>query len=173
MRKIFLVAVVLLYCGFLNAREYKYQGEVSAGLGIGGMASVSRIPLHTVHGVRLNENFFVGAGSGIDIFHQSGGYPDNPGFSATIVPVFTNIKGYLPVSGKVSLLAALDLGYGIGSGDFSGEGGLYVYPQVGCSIKIIRRYALDFTAGYHSQFISGYGYSSNFGAIGLKVAFAW
>lgn len=167
MKKLFLVAAALMCFGFANAQGLKYQGEVSLGFGAGvGTYNVNRVPIHTVHGVRLGENFFVGAGIGVDIFSKDG-------LSGTIIPIFANAKGYLPVSEKVSLLAALDLGYGIGAGDFSSLGGLYVYPQVGCSLKVAPKYALDFTVGYNSQSLSEQGASINMGAIGFKVAFVW
>lgn len=167
MKKIFFIAIALMFFSAANAQGIKYQGEVSVGYSAGvGTFNVNRIPIHTVHGVRLCENFFVGAGIGVDIFTQDGE-------SATVIPIFANAKGYLPLSGKFSLLAALDLGYGIGSGDFSGFGGLYVYPQVGCSAKVTRRNAIDFTIGYNSQSISESGASLNMGAIGFKVAFSW
>lgn len=167
MKKLFLVAAALMCFGFANAQGLKYQGEVSLGFGAGvGTFSANRVPIHTVHGVRLNENFFVGAGIGVDIFSSDGE-------SGTIIPIFANAKGYLPVSGKVSLLAALDFGYGVGAGNFSGAGGLYVYPQVGCSLKVTPKNALDFTVGYNSQSIADEGISFNMGAIGFKVAFVW
>ncbi len=167
MKKLFLVAAALMCFGFAGAQNIKYQGEASLGFGAGvGTYNMNRVPIHTVHGVRLNDNFFVGGGLGVDIFSKDGE-------SATIIPVFANAKGYLPVSDKVSLLAALDLGYGIGTGDFSKVGGLYAYPQIGCNLKIMHKYSFDFTFGYNSQSLSNDGVSINLGAIGFKIAFVW
>lgn len=168
MKKMFFMALALMCLSFAaNAQNLKYQGEVSLGVSGGvGNFGINRIPIHTVHGVRLNPNFFVGAGIGVDIFTDNGE-------SGTVIPIFANAKGYYPLSHKVSLLAALDLGYGVGAGNFSGIGGFYVYPQIGCSLNVSSRHALDFTVGYNSQSFSEKGVSISSGAIGFKVAFVW
>lgn len=169
MKKIFLCVIALMCFGFANAQNgIRYQGEASLGFGAGvGTFNINRVPIHTVHGARLGDNFFVGAGIGVDIYSQDGE-------SATMIPIFANAKGYLPLSsGKVSLLAAFDLGYGVGSGDFSELGGLYIAPQVGCSLKVSRKNALDFTVGYNHQALSNNGVSVSMDAIAFKVAFVW
>lgn len=171
MKKVlFVLTAFLMGIGFANAQQrsfhLQYQGEASVGVGIGiGTFDMTRIPVRTVHGVRLNENFFVGAGLGVDFYTSDG--------CGTIIPIFLNAKAYYPVTDRISLLAALDLGGGVGAGDFSSLGGFLIDPQIGCSMNIQNGHALDFTFGYYHQSLTRDGLSVNAGALGFKVAYVW
>lgn len=171
MKKILFVLTILLAgMGTVNmqARSYnfRYQGEVSAGVGFGiGTYHMNRGLLRTIHGVRLIDRLFVGAGIGADLYSgETGG---------TIIPLFLNAKGYYPLSDRVSLLASLDLGGGIGAGNFANRGGFLFDPQVGCSLKMFGKHTVDFTFGYYHQTLAHNGLSMNADALGFKVAYVW
>lgn len=86
-----------------------YQGEFNVGYGVGvGTYGIDRYVIETVHGVRVNPVFFIGAGIG---FH---GYTsrDKNYSGSNVVPVFVNLKGYMPSrSSKVVPYLSVDLGY--------------------------------------------------------------
>ena len=135
----------------------KYQGEVNASYGIGvGTYNVNRFCIETVHGIRLNPNVFLGLGLGYNSLTKDGS-------SVNIVPVFANIKGYLP-SESLKPFGSLDFGYGIGTGELSSFGGIYVSPAIGVSINMF-----NLSLAYQSQSISDSGVSVTFAAIALKV----
>ena len=51
------------------------------------------------------------------------------------MPIFLNMKGYLPVSEKVAPYLTFDIGYGIGlTQGLEGFGGLYLTPGIGIKI---------------------------------------
>ena len=66
---------------------------------------VPRIVFETVHGVRINPYLFAGVGLGInyfykDIYFSNGWNIYELGNSGTVLPVFANVKGYLPFQAK-------------------------------------------------------------------------
>jgi len=135
----------------------KYQGEVSTSYGIGvGTYNANRFCIETVHGIRLNTDVFLGLGLGYNSLTKDGS-------SVGIIPVFANIKGYVP-SESLKPFGSLDFGYGIGTGNLGGLGGIYVSPAVGLSFN-----KLNVSLAYQSQSISESGVSITFAAIALKV----
>jgi hypothetical protein len=158
---------LFLFCGLafssLNAQDSKYQGEVGAGYSLGvGTWEINRFTLETIHGVRLSDNFFIGAGIGFHFYSQDGE-------SATMIPIFANGKAYLS-SGKVVPYLSLDLGYGVGAGDFESLGGLYLAPAAGLSFAISEKNRVNLGLSYQSQKISESGVSISMNAIALKLA---
>ncbi len=120
----------------------KYQGEIAVGYGVGvGAASnvinTDRIVLETVHGARINPYVFVGAGLGINYFYglldDYDLYQGNDD-TATILPLFANIKGYYPLSKKTSLSLSLDLGAAIGIGGIAS--GTEFYTSIGPEVQV-------------------------------------
>ncbi len=92
-----------------------YQGEAAAGYGLGVGASLEgistdRIVVETVHGVRLSPYAFIGAGVGLDYFHDK--VADDTG--AGVLTAFADARGYYPVSPGTSIYLALDLGAAVG-----------------------------------------------------------
>ncbi len=120
----------------------KYQGEIAVGYGVGvGAASdvinTNRIVVETVHGARINPYVFVGAGLGINYFY---GLLDDYNLyqgdddTATILPLFADIKGYYPLSKKTAIALSLDLGAAIGIGGIAS--GAEFYTSIGPEVQV-------------------------------------
>ena len=155
--KFALLALAMTFTVNSFSQESKYQGEVSTSYGIGvGTYNANRFCIETVHGVRLNPNVFLGLGLGYNSLTKDGS-------SVGIIPVFANVKGYIPAK-NVKPFGSLDFGYGIGTGDLGGLGGIYVSPAVGLSFNKV-----NVSLAYQSQSISTNGVSFTFDAIALKV----
>lgn len=155
MKKLLFAAIVAISTIFSGTAQVpvKYQGEVDLGYSVKvGTFSEGRINLHTIHGVKISDYFSTGLGVGLDYYHAS---------SELFVPIFLNMKGYLPVNETLSPFVSLDLGYGVGvTSDVSGQGGFLWSPAVG-----LRYNRFKVQVGYTSQRISGF----NMGAIQFKV----
>ena len=89
---------------------FAYGSAVSEGMQDLFPASYSKR-----YGVRINPYLFAGVGLGInyfykDIYFSNGWNIYELGNSGTVLPVFANVKGYLPVSRKAALNLSWDLG---------------------------------------------------------------
>jgi hypothetical protein len=179
MKKFYLLmAFTALLCGFAEAQvsyygtshdasrsigsaktQVAYHGEVDLGYSIGvGNFSAGRINLHTIQGVQVGEYFSAGVGIGLDYYHDGDG-------GNLIMPIYLNVKGYLPVNNTVSPYLSLDLGEGIClSEDIKGFSGLYCTPAIGVKVNKFK-----VQLGYNVQRLSDNGVGVNFGAIQLKV----
>lgn len=115
-----------------NGSIVKYLGEVYLGESFCIVDAESRFNIHTVHGVKIGDYFSAGIGTGVDIY-----YEDDLEYSMMQIPIFLNVKGYLPLSQKVSLYASMDGGKTFGVGDSSGLTSWMYVPAVGVKIKFI------------------------------------
>ncbi len=126
----------------ISGKFPRYQGEIAIGYGVGvGAASdvinTNRVVIETVHGARINPYVFVGGGLGINYFYgllngYVGYYGD--GDTATIAPLFANVKGYCPLSKKTALALSLDMGAAIGIGGIAE--GTEFYTSIGPEVQI-------------------------------------
>lgn len=135
-----------------------YHGEVNLGysVGVGNLFSGNRINLHTIQGIKSG-NLSTGIGIGCDLYHEGG--------VDAIIPIFWNLKGYLPVSQTVSPFISLDLGAGIcANGGTKGYSGLYLTPAIGLQVKTYK-----FQLGYNIQQISVSGVSASLNALQILV----
>lgn len=171
MRKV--VILLFLVCLFgqsqVNAQHnYRYQGDVEVGFAAGiGTFGFDRVNVHSTHGVRFNEYFFLGAGTGLDCFTNY--IYDLPELS---LPLFLNTKGYLPVSPKVNMFLSLSIGASIGMTEgVKGLSGLLFTPAVGTSIKVKDHKAINISLGYNMQKWGDSGITLNNDAVALKVGF--
>ena len=108
MKKILFIITMLVTSLGINAQEMnaKYQGEFDLSYSIGtGTFSTNRVNLHTIHGAKIGNYFSLGVGVGLDYYHEM--YEKGE----LIVPIFANVKGFLPVNDKFSPYLSLDLGY--------------------------------------------------------------
>ncbi len=86
----------------------RYQGELNVGY-----ETPMAIFLETIHGVRANKYFFVGAGIGAHVLtddidlEKGDNYID---YEGGFIPLFINLKGYYPVSDKFAPYINLSLG---------------------------------------------------------------
>lgn len=137
-----------------------YQGEIQLGYSIGSTGSYDRVNLHTLHGIRFNDYLFAGIGAGIDI------YPGVEFFNGELnslkidygtktklaVPVYINVRGFLPVASRLDIFAGIDAGYSIGISKKDVLGtemkGYLFTPQAGLAYKLKNGDAFTFTFGY-------------------------
>ncbi len=84
----------------VNAKiPVKYHGEADLGYSIGvGTFSTCRANLHTIQGVQVGRYFSAGLGLGLDHYHEF--YE----IGVLAIPIYLNLKGYIPVSEKSSSL---------------------------------------------------------------------
>lgn len=139
--------------------KVKYRGEVDFGysVGVGDFGPVaSRVNFHTVQGAQFGKYFSAGLGLGLDLYHDLE--------NELMLPIYLNMKGYLPVSEKVSPYFSFDIGAGVGLTEgVSGLSGLYVTPAIGVKVSKFK-----FQFGYSLQQLSD-GISLNLNAIQFKV----
>lgn len=129
MKRIYLLLGLLtLAVGMANAKgKVSYQGEVDLGYSFGiGKSAAERINIHTIQGIKVGKYFSTGIGTGFDFYYD---FDDS---SEAMVPVYLNLKGYYPVSEKVSPFISCDVGMGVGvTGDLDNDTGLTIAPAVG------------------------------------------
>jgi len=137
----------------------KYRGEVDFGysVGVGDLAPIaSRVNFHTVQGAQFGKYVSAGLGLGLDLYHDLE--------NELMLPIYLNVKGYLPVNETVSPYLSFDIGAGVGLTEgVSGLSGLYVTPAIGVKVSKFK-----FQFGYSLQQFSN-GISLNMSAIQLKV----
>lgn len=142
MKKIVLiVALAIMSASALSAQvRVKYHGEINAGYSIGvGSYAKNRVNLNTIQGIQAGDYFSVGLGIGLDWYR--GLYPEywekqgKPDMGELAMPIFLNLKGYLPVSETVAPYLTFDIGYGVGLTEgLKGFGGLYMTPGIGIKL---------------------------------------
>lgn len=160
MKKIFLLVVFTLIgiSSTMAHNPIKYQGEVDLGYSVGvGTLATGRVNIHTIQGVKIANIFSAGVGVGVDVYHEDG--------TDILIPIYLNLKGYLPTQSKVSPYLSFDIGAGIGVSEYvSGLSGLMITPALGVKIGMFKA-----QIGYNAQKISESGFSLNFNAIQFKV----
>lgn len=176
MKRIYLIIMLLglLATNSAYSQSIKYQGEVLGGYSLGiGTFSMDRVNLHTVHGIRFNQYLFAGVGLGVDYFYNFDAYLSDIDTKGELtMPIFFDIKGYLPVSPKVSMFVSFDIGAGIGLTEgVSGSKGLMFTPAIGTSMKVSSKNAITISAGYNYQAWSESEFKINTDAISLKLGF--
>lgn len=98
----------------------------------------SIVNIEAVNGVRFSRYFYAGVGLGL-----SRNFDDE----AVFVPVYLDLKGFLPVSDKMDLVAGLDLGTRL---DYTYEtsGGLLLRPEFGLNFPFSENTALKVSLFY-------------------------
>lgn len=167
MKKIFLLCVMVSSLMCLPLSIYaqspiKYQGETDLAYSVGvGTFAQNRVSFHFINGIKAGNYFSTGVGVGLDFYHQMS---EDKG--ELVIPVFLNLKGYLPVSNKVNPYLSFDIGAGIGATEgISGASGLYLMPAIGVNVK---DWNTIFQFGYNVQRFSESGIGINVNAIQFK-----
>lgn len=156
-----LVAMATMSVCAANAQvAVKYHGEVDLGYSIGvGTFATGRVNVHTIQGVQIGKYFSTGVGLGLDYYHEF--YEKGE----LAIPIYLNLKGYLPVSKKVAPYFSFDIGAGVGAtSGLTGMSGLYCTPAVG-----IKAGKFKAQVGYNIQRVSESGIGINMNAIQIKV----
>lgn len=152
MKKYCLLLALLLACGTASAQKTHYQGEVVTYYGFGvGDIRLSREGVHLINGFRFNPYLSAGVGIGLDYLYA--GREE----SYLSLPLFADLKFYLPLSPIANLLAWMDCGYSFGlmGEKFSGIDvdiqGLMISPGLGVNIKSTERISLNIGLCYINQ----------------------
>ena len=165
MRKFFVAVLAVVSLSAIpvcaQTSSVKYQGEIDLGysIGVGEWAS-SRLNIHTIQGMKVCDYFSTGIGLGLDYYTQEDG-------EVSFIPIYLNMKGYLPVSEKTAPYLSVDLGVGFGVSEaMSGLSGFYFTPAFG-----IKADKFKAQIGYNVQRIvySDYDVSIGANAVQLKV----
>ncbi len=160
MKKLFvlLAATIGVVVSASAQTPIKYQGEVDLGYSIGvGTLATGRVNVHTIQGVKVGNYFSAGVGLGLDIYHEGG--------ADLVLPIYLNLKGYLPTNSKVTPYASFDIGGGIGVSEYlSGLSGMMITPALGVKVGKFKA-----QIGYNVQKFSESGISVNFNAVQFKV----
>ena len=86
------------------------------------------------------------------------------------MPIFVNIKGYLPINKRASFFGSCDIGgsFGLTEG-VTGLRGVMVYPSIGVSLNN----TVNLSLGYDFQKIStGVSYiSANMNSVSMKIGY--
>ena len=140
--------------------KVKYQGEVDFGYSIGvGTFAMGRANLHTIQGLKIGSYFSTGIGIGLDYYLVNA--------NELMMPVYLNLKGYIPVTEKFSPYFSLDLGVGIGvTSGLQGSSGEVLTPAIG-----IRAGKFKAQLGYNMQRISESGIGIDMNSVQLKIGF--
>ncbi len=179
MKKFFLLAALVAFTATAANAQWswnlRYQGDVELGysIGVGNTellgytidTKIDRINIHTTHGVRFNEYLFAGLGTGIDIY-QGGDFG---------LPVYLALKGYWPVTQKVSPYLGLDLGGSIGLSEYM-YNGLLCVPHIGVAFNVGQggnaiTFGFGFTVQKWNYKESGIKIGYNTNAVSFKVGF--
>lgn len=163
----FLFSITIANAETTNVR---YQGEILAGYGVGiGTFGMDRFSLQTVHGIKAGKYFSAGLGVGANIYTKY--VYDLP---EVYMPIFLNVKGYLPVTPQVSFFLSADMGYSFGLTEGVNEmSGLTFTPAIGANFNISPRNAINIRLGYDCQrwesSFSGFGINDN--ALSIRLGF--
>ena len=151
MKKILLLGVLCILSTFTtaNAQTFpavKYSGDINLSYATStNGVKIKQSNIRTTHGINVNENFFFGMGTGIDMFDIK----ENNELKYSI-PLYANIKGFLPVSQKTKLFLSLDLGESFGIGDINEAKIVFMTPMIGSSFKVgEQNKAINLSMGYN------------------------
>ncbi len=138
-----------------------YEGGADLGysLGVSYIDGTGRLNVSTTHGCRLIPELYVGAGLGVDYYHDGSTYG---------IPIFADFRGYFTRQ-AVKPFLNFRIGYSVGEVE-----GLYFSPSIGVNYKM-----LDISLGYTYQKADVFYYDiyfeefcfekANIGAITIKV----
>lgn len=90
------------------------------------------------------------------------------------LPIYLNLRGYLPATPKTSLFVSFDIGVSIGLTEgVDGASGLMMMPSVGARFKTKGKNAITLGLGYNYQSWSESIVSVNTDAISLRLGYSF
>ena len=141
MKRLLLLVVALFVVNISSGQDnIKYHAEWDAGFDITSPWGGFILPtIHTIHGVRFDDRFSVGAGVGYNV---------NLACKYQIMPLYANVKYILPSKKRSRPFVSADIGY---SAFLSEAGpfwlaGLYLSPAIG-----VKKGKFKFQIGYTAQ----------------------
>lgn len=166
-----------------DSNKVRYQGEVLTGATFGiGEIPVRRSHFHLLNGIRINEYVSLGFGFGLDAYKSADLDKTNEN-RILVMPLYFNLKGYLPVSKTTSLFLSTDIGGAIKITKSVYEkheykqSGFLIAPSIGASFKTSPSNAFFVSFGYSYQgwvinnrsIENDFAYSTTYNTDGLKL----
>ena len=181
MKKLLVLTAIIIACTQIcNAQNTpKYQGEVNLGYSIGvGVPGLNKVNLNTVQGVKVGNYVSAGLGLGLDwwrgIYKEYWETQGRFDLGELTLPIYLNVKGYLPISEKVTPYISCDLGCAAGITKGVKGLGLYFSPAAGFKFNSFKA-ELGFTVqkfGYeYLKRAPGYGYTDQASAFNISVGY--
>ena len=134
-----LIALFRPLCdGAQNINYFKYQGEVNTSYSFCVDEELNNLSLEVINGVRFSRYLYAGVGLG-----ATANFSDE----AILFPVFIDFKGYMPVTGKMDLIAGVDVGTKLDY-TYDMSGGFLFRPEFGLNFPMKRRVGLKLTLLY-------------------------
>jgi len=164
---------------------YKGIFDVGYNLPLGVTGEKGNFEINTSHGYQINEYLFAGAGLGLHLYNardsamrNQNTYPhyvvgsvgangklipaDSSAwlradtFSFMTLPIFLDIRGYLPLqNSSLAPFAMCRFGYSFCISDGFQGMGLFVNPALGLKYNLSPKFGLNFTIGYAFQHYGG------------------
>ena len=164
---------------------YKGTFDAGYNFAMGGTGEKGSFEFNTSHGYQINEFLFIGAGVGLHMFNARDlqlktninsadkfpQYVSKTGLNAIndsvtymravdssfmTLPIFLDIRGYLPMENSAIVpFAMLRVGYSFNLSDGFGGMGLYMNPAVGVKYQISPMIGINFSIGYSYQSYGG------------------
>ena len=148
-----------------KTKNFRYQGSVDFGFSYGMESESAIVHLDIVNGVRFSRYLYAGVGGGAftDFVDE-----------AIYIPLYFNVKGYVPVGKKVDLMAGVDLGTCLDY-NYGTSGGLLLRPEFGISTQFTEKFGMTFAVKYDfysfKMPLTSYEYRVKTNQIGLKIDF--
>ena len=118
--------------------------------GVGDLG-VSRLSVNSTHGYQLNEHFFVGAGAGLNFYHEYKGSMSE----ILSLPLYGDVRADFNIAGDLGFFGDLKVGYA-----FLDPNGFYLYPNIGLRYGISDNLGVNFGFGYEMILMVEKGWGS-------------
>lgn len=170
-RFLMVLAAVLITATAVQAQGGKYHGEIYIGGGYGiGKTPASYLQAHTVHGAIFGNWFALSLGTGVDLYTNDFAKIKDVNEikdGKMMVPVFADIKFYIPTRSKFDPFFMFDGGYTFEAKDLKDKG-LMVNAGLG-----FKAGAFALSVGYHVQQLGKEKLDFANGAVQLRLGFSW
>jgi hypothetical protein len=158
----------------LNNKGLKsgYTGLINFGYGLGvGDFGMDRLSFNFINGGQINPYFMAGAGFGLRYYFDA---------EAALIPFFVYLRGNF-IDNDISPYLALKCGYTFDVTNEFNAVGLLFSPEIGVSLKIGNKTALNIGIGYEMQrmefvlyyYYDSYPFTDNCGAIKFNIGLSF
>ncbi len=148
-----LVVVILFASVQLRANDnWKYRAAVNVGYS--HAEDDCAFALGAEYGYIFKDRLLMGAGVG---YYKTKESADPLPIEREFVPVYADIKCYMPLGGKVSFIAGTEIGYSFMQNRrkwHDSSNNFLVYPQIGFDIKLLRKLSLEISGGYRCDYLN-------------------
>ncbi len=159
------LSMIQFYMSAQEVKTFNYQGEVDLMYSFGIDDETNNVNLEFVNGIRFSRYLFAGVGGGLTM---------NFGDEAVIVPLYLNVKGYMPVSRKLDLVAGLNLGTKLDY-YYDTSGGLLLRPEFGFHFPFRGKSGMDVSIFYeyysYTVYVLNATIKGKTNQIGFKIGF--